>query len=247
MTNTRLIGGVEGFSPSSENRPYVGYKVVGIRNPTETDGVSLFGPHYSKKLYGISAGHSCPRHRWGRSFESCQCGFYAYTNVESAVKHWEKECRAASNLAIVEVVLSGDIVVCKNGYRATRQRITKVLFPNCWNCSEPGKFLVPHKAGSLVAACENCVTKYSLTQSSISFDVFEKKASLPKFKRISISSAGDIAHDIIEFFGLNKKEYTPEEHLAKLLESKDVFLLSEIANKLNVNIETLITEKFEDF
>lgn len=244
MTNTRLIGGVKGFSPSSENRPYIGYKVVGIRNPTATGEANFFGPHYSKKFYGVSADHSCPKHRWRKSFESCQCGFYAYINIESAVKHWHKECLRSSNLAIVEVVLSGDIVVCKNGYRATRQRITKILFPNCWNCSEPGKSLVPHKVGSLVAACENCVAQCALRDNAISFDVFAQKASLPKFKRLSVSSAGDISHEASEFFGLNEKKN--DEYLAKLLESKDVFMLSEIAKKLNVGIETIISKNFED-
>jgi hypothetical protein len=244
MTNTRLIGGVEKFSPSSENRPYVGYKVVGIRNPTGTGEVAFFGPHYSKKFYGVSADHSCPKHRWGKSFESCQCGFYAYTDIESAVKHWQKECLGASNLVIVEVVLSGDIVVCRNGYRATRQRITKILFSNCWNCSEPGESLVPHKAGSLVTACGNCVTKYALQGSAVSFDLFVEKASLPKFKRLTVSSAKDISHEAAEFFCLSEKK--DDDYLAKLLESKDVFLLSEIAAKLNDGIETIISEKFDE-
>lgn len=246
MTNTRLIGDVEGISPSSDNRPYVGYKVLGIRNPTATGEVSLFGPHYIKKLYGISSNHSCPKHRWRKSFESCQCGFYSYINVESAVKHWNKECLGSSNLAIVEVVLSGDIVLCKNGYRSTRQRVTKILFPNCWNCSEPGKSLVPHKLGSLVAACEDCVIKYSLAESSVSFDAFSQQASLPKFKRLSVSSATDINNEAFDFFRLKEEKNTPDEHLAQLLKSKDVFMLSEISKKLNAGIESIISEKFED-
>lgn len=246
MTNTRLIGNAEGFSPSSENRPYAGYKVVGIRNPTTAGEVSFFGPHYSKKIYGVSSSHSCPKHRWRKSFESCNCGFYAYTNVESAVKHWNKECLGSSNLAIVEAVLSGDVVVCKNGYRSTRQRVTKILFPNCWNCSEPGKSLVPHKAGSLVAACESCVTKYSLAESSSSFDSFAQKASLPKFKRLSVSSVRDISNEAFDFFRPNEKESTQDEYLAQLLKSKDVFTLSEISKKLNAGIESIISEKFED-
>lgn len=244
MTNTRLIGGVEKFSPSSENRPYVGYKVVGIRNPSATGEIAIFGPHYSKKAYGVSAEHSCPKHRWRKSFESCQCGFYAYTSIEAAIKHWNRECLRSSNLAIVEVVLSGDIVVCQNGYRATRQRITKILFSNCWNCSEPGVSLVPHKAGSLVAACQGCVSKFALQESAVGLDVFAQKASLPKFKRLTVSSAESIKQEALEFFAVGEEK--SDDYLAKLLESKDAFLLSEIAAKLNEGIETIISKQFDD-
>ena len=244
MTNTRLIGGVQGFSSSDENRPYTGYKVVGLRNPAASGEVEFFGPHYSKKLYGVSASHYCPKHRWRKSFASCSCGFYAYASVEAAVKHWRTECRRSSNLAVVEVVLSGDVVVCQNGYRSTRQRITKILFPNCWNCSEPGTRLVPHKAGSLVAACGECVARYSLGGNAMDFAAFADKASLPKFRKLVASSAADIAKEAPEFFGLNQKKN--EEYLAQILASKDVFMLSKIADQINSGIETIISESLED-
>ncbi len=74
--------------------------------------------------------------------ERCSCGFYAVSHQENATY----------NGVLVEVELSGKIIVAERGYRAQFLRVAAIHPPACWICQQPASALWPGTFGARVRA-----------------------------------------------------------------------------------------------
>ncbi len=63
--------------------------------------------------------------------ESCSCGFYAVSDPDNATYHG----------VLVEVELSGRVIVAERGYRAQFLRVAAIHPPHCWICQQPASAL----------------------------------------------------------------------------------------------------------
>jgi len=205
MTNTRYIGQVVSHQTTDRLSARIGYKVVGVWTGSEDGVMKVVPPHFSENSFDLSADSKCSGHK---DYASCSCGFYAYSTVESTISHWRNECGGFANLAIVQVALSGDVVVAENGYRASHQRIKRILMPHCWNCSAAGVRFVYHESKFLVAGCEAC----SANVNSISFADFATQHSPTGFNPVEVLSAADIGAEALNFLA-------PESHSEKAIEA----------------------------
>jgi hypothetical protein len=233
MTNTSFIGGVNRYSNSDKITPFVSYKVVSMLNPDEHGDVKIFGPHHSFHHYGFSDEALCSTKKPCTHFEDCSCGFYGYSLVEDAISHWEKQCEGKYDtaVALVQVAFSGKVTVCEKGYRASHQRIRKILFSSCCFCSRPGEMIAPHENGSLVPICDGCLGKISgkapkarfgkrknspaNSLKTWSFDEFSARHSPSGFRGIEIGSISDFSRVeyMREFFGVgNLFPFLPGEN-----------------------------------
>lgn len=153
MTNTHFIGKPE---PHAVDRLTArkGYKVVALRYNANTNTVETVSPHYPDVSFPLSADSVCAFNH--KDFIECPCGFYAYKTIDKAGIHWEQECRSFINFFVVEVALSGKVLVAENGYKASHQRITQVFLNNCWNCSGNSSGFALHDNGFLIPSCSKC-------------------------------------------------------------------------------------------
>lgn len=190
MTNTRYIGPVDHIAQIDRLQAHAGFKVVMITTPDEHGQIKLMGPHHYEAPYSFSADSNCSFKKHSHGFESCTCGFYSYKHAKDALKHWQNECGAFANQAIVRVALSQKVVVCENGFRSTHQRVTRISMPPCWNCNiNAGVFMVPHSAGFFVAGCSSCVGENpALLQDSYTFAEFSEKFSPSGYSRMEVNS-----------------------------------------------------------
>ena len=223
MTNTTFIGNDKSFADRDKLSAYKGYKVVALQSIG--DGKSkVVSPHHNAKGHELSDSSICWRDRdKHHTFEKCTCGFYSYDTVPDAEKHWSKVCGGYSNHVLVEVAVSGKVAVCEFGFRSSQQRIAKILFPSCWNCSNAGDRVVEHKSGYFVAACNNCLKKQRKVDAGYSFAEFSALNSLEGFAPLEVSSVSKFSgSDAEEFFNA-----LPEV----LVTDRIGFLLEELADK----------------
>lgn len=122
---------------------------VGVRRPFETahscddDGL-CYGPKATAKCaYGES--HSAPD-------EDCQCGFYAFRTDVPMPAH----TRPRTNQWLLEVRISGKVVVHENGYRAERQRVVSVSPPSRCACERGAPTVVVAQGRAVSALCVVC-------------------------------------------------------------------------------------------
>lgn len=153
MTNTNFIG--KTHTPTIDRlSARQGYKVVAFLYDEQNQSIRTVSPHYPEKSFPLSADSAC---RYGHTdFVECGCGFYAYKTAEQALQHWVKECHSIFNFYIIEVALSGQVIVADNGYKASHQRVTKIFMSKCWNCEKVGEGFALHDEGFLVTACFSC-------------------------------------------------------------------------------------------
>lgn len=226
MTNTSFIGAVGGGEQTVDRiSPHVGYKVVALK-VAKDDSIKIVGPHHSAKDFELSDNSQCKKNH--KSFENCSCGFYAYNNVTKAIGHWDAAVGGYSNMAIVEVALSGKVIVAEHGFRAEHQRITKVLMPRCWNCSNKGTALVKHSAGFMVTACDDCTVKFDIADDTISFEDFAAKVSPTGYKPIIVESCKNFTTDAENFLDPTKKMRDIKQIIDELQRKGDLLSLDEV-------------------
>lgn len=246
MTNTNYIGGVKSFSNNDKLTPYKGFKVVGLKVPKENEELEVVGPHYYAVPYTLSADSSCKK-KDKCDFSSCSCGFYSYANVESALKHWSNDCGGNANLPLVQVALSQKVVICENGYRASHQRIARILMPHCWNCPNPGSYMVAHESGLFVTGCDACMDKYpTIKASSLLFKDFAAKYTPKGVSEIEIYSAADLGKEAMGFLNPEHRIEKAREAIAALVDAKDVFALQTLANEIKVATDGLVASAFNE-
>lgn len=221
MTNTTFIGQVVGSQTADRLSAHIGYKVVGLWTGSEDGKIKLVPPHYHKDTFELSDESKCTGHK---DFSSCSCGFYAYDTIESALTHWKTSCGGYSNLAIIQVALSGHVVVAEHGFRASHQRTKRILMPHCWNCSAAGVNFIYHENKFLVAGCEVC----SEGIDSISFADFSAESSPQGFLPLEILSAADLGKEAEGFLAPETISATAKEAINKLVTLGRLDLLDEV-------------------
>lgn len=179
MTNTSFIGDVNRFSNNDKITPFISYKVVSMLNPNEHGEVKLQGPHHGKHHYGFSDEAQHGKNGACLNFETCSCGFYGYNLVEDALDHWKKQCSGHLDATpvLVQVAFSGKVTVCEKGYRASHQRVRKILFGGCCLCKNPSSMVAPHESGYMVPLCGDCFVEAPVQSASGVFR--SKKAQSP--------------------------------------------------------------------
>lgn len=264
MTNTSFIGEVNRFSNNDKITPFVSYKVVSMLAPDEHGDVKLYGPHHPKHRYGFSDAAVCKRNKPCTKFEKCSCGFYGYSDINDAITHWLIQCDGIDNspAAIVQVAFSGQVVVCEKGYRASHQRIQKVLLSGCCLCSKKADMLAPHNNGDIVPLCNNCAANEPVQPAkrlfgkgkisnerpaipAITFDDFVERQSPSGFSKMKIGSASYISEmeKVLSFFEIvpafqflpGDKSLIPgnfEEYLSKLNQKDMDKVLSMVSGEM---------------
>jgi hypothetical protein len=126
------------------------------------------------------------------NFLKCNCGFYAYRTTEAAGIHQQHETNSDNNI-VIEVALSGLVIIAEHGYRAERQRVARVIMGRCRQCfvkyaetfmaSEGESILVSTGFNNLMAVCNSCL---SSTKEEVSIVEVQEQAYYPD-------------HDMVEF------------------------------------------------
>lgn len=228
MTNTHYIGSEKNRLETDKLTAYKGYKVVALGSLGDGKA-SIVSPHYSDRVQAFADTAVCGRGRdkySSHDFGQCECGFYSYDTPEAVISHWKNACGGFSNHVLAEIAVSGKVVVCEHGYRSSQQRITKLLFPNCWNCNKPGTAIIEHESGYYVAGCTNCLDRYQATDAGISFQKFSEINSLDGFAPLEVSSGKFTPTKVTEFFtGMNPTLYSITRQLDELAGTGDLVAL----------------------
>ena len=162
-TNTRYIGHDTAWvTPQERLGGHVGYKVVSL--VPRNGRIRVQPPHHPERMFELSDESRCDMGMRRHNFAECSCGFYAYNGLDAGIAHWREVCTGAANDMLVEVVLSGSVIVAEHGYRATHQRLTRVFLPPCFSCGTRGEVLAYHASGYLVPACRNCTAGYRVLE-----------------------------------------------------------------------------------
>jgi len=227
LTNTRYIGNVTGGDESIDRiSARVGYKVAGLW--AGDDGkVKLVSPHYFTDKFELSDDSKCANGH--KKFGECSCGFYAYNDVTRAVRHWRSECGGYANFAVLQVGLSGSVVVAENGYRATHQRVKKILMPRCWSCDQAGTQFVYHENKFLVAGCD----KHAKGVRTLSFTDFAEQNSPEGFKPIEVLSAKSLSLEAEQFLAPEIMQERAVAIIDDLLRYNRIDLVDEIIRQAN--------------
>jgi hypothetical protein len=69
------------------------------------------------------------------SMAECSCGFHAYRDLASARAH----AQLTEASVLLEVVLSGEVVEHRRGFRASHQRVRAVILRSCEACPAPAR------------------------------------------------------------------------------------------------------------
>lgn len=202
----------------------------------------LCPPHYSDHILKLADVSSCLKGKKGNhDFASCTCGFYSYDSVEDALDHWKSVCGGFSNHVVVEIAVSGKVVVCEKGFRSTHQRITKIMFPRCWNCVNRGEKIAEHSKGYFIAGCVDCLTKVNALDSAYDFATFAELNRVEGFEPLKVGSFKDTVEDPYEFFtGMNHTVLKVSELLKKLAEEGNLVAIDEVLSMS----QNLLTEAF---
>lgn len=108
---------------------------------------------YTSYGFATSSLHSAPD--WG-----CDCGFYAYDNVQDAVEHTHDP-----STVLIKVVISGKYIRYQLGWRYAHQRVTEVIVGRCsagYGCSNPATAFI--KDGKHEAALEPVCLDHALVE-----------------------------------------------------------------------------------
>jgi hypothetical protein len=175
----------------------LGYKVVSFVFDKQDLGknVKLVPPHYRDNVFELSDNSKCPNSGRNHDITSCSCGFYAYNNIESAITHWTNASSRTANQVIVEVALSGEVIVAERGYRATHQRVTRLFLPHCYKCGNPADMFAYHETSYLAPAC----AAHGESNAHISFADFSKQNSPSGYTPLEVVPARNFSKDIDKF------------------------------------------------
>jgi hypothetical protein len=241
MTNTRYIGGVVDLNAQRDRlSPYYAYKVAAMFLNEEKGQVELVSPHYYDTHFSLSDDSRCKKGH--KDFASCSCGFYGYKDVEKAYTHWKDDSGAYSNMFIFQMAFSSSVVVAEHGYRATHQRVCRVLTPRCWNCANKGDGLILHSTSFFVPACNECAKGHDL----ITFDEFSLRYSPEGFKPIVIDSAQDIQKEAVPFLGGESLKLRALEAIDALLVGNNDFLVADISSLIQAKLAERATNSMND-
>jgi hypothetical protein len=150
-----------GIKESTSEIPILAYKVARLiwlpnQGPSfaPLNHASFYGAQIA---YGADADARCladPTFRsYGRSFAptphgpcpslNCSCGFYACTDLDML----------QGGEAILEVELSGRVIVCEHGYRAGHQRVIRAHLRGCFYCGRTPSTASFEPKGELLLRC----------------------------------------------------------------------------------------------
>lgn len=231
MTNTHYIGQVNNSDKVDRISPRLGYKVVALHFDKKGD-LKVVPPHFIENEFDFSADSECRTNH--KNFDNCSCGFYAYNNVPGVIDHWKNACGGYSNQVIVEVALSGDVVVAEKGYRASHQRIRRVVMPPCWNCEKnAGTTLLRHQQDFIVAGCDECVSSIKGLEGIISFNEFSEKYSPEGFAPVKVSSVKDFQTEALLLLMPEKTVNDVTDLIDKLVASGRLDLVDQIIGHAN--------------
>lgn len=174
--------------------PFLGYKIATLVH--KRGGVMFRGPHRRRLPYKQLDKSRClysfmPKH----DFESCSCGFYGYTTIARAAQHWAEYSEGSASCAIIEVAFSGEVEVCEEGYRASLQRVTRIILPPCYIChTNAGSKMVQDTHTTFASVCESCLEQKTHHKSSASrFEDFVVANSTQGYPLIKLASASNVA------------------------------------------------------
>lgn len=194
-------------------------------NPDERGDVKLYGPHHSHHNYGFSDEAVCSNNKPCTNFEGCSCGFYGYNLIDDALEHWRKQCSGEANVAsvLVQVAFSGKVVVCEKGYRASHQRVKKILLNRCCLCENTAEMITPHENGDMVPLCTGCFNSAKVKHTggffkkksnpverpaipALTFSEFAERHSPTGFNPMQLASIPEFEdkEKVNEFFGISK-------------------------------------------
>jgi hypothetical protein len=234
MTNTHYIGSEKQQVETDKLSAYHGYKVVALGSLGEGKA-DIVSPHFSQRKHAFADSSTCeagPSLKKVHDFANCQCGFYSYSVPSEVINHWKDACGGYSNHALVEIAASGKVAVCENGFRSSHQRITKILFHNCWNCGKKGEQIIQHSTGYYVAGCVDCLTKLDVLDASLSFDEFAKINSVEGYAPLVVGSMPYTADGVTEFFtGVNVRVAKINALLEELSSEGDLISIDKVLEK----------------
>lgn len=158
------------------DEPFRGYKYA---LPVMNRGRMVFRPMFNPGTYGVEADASCTLLQYattnwpGRKVTTivgdrphiaipdpgCTCGFYAWSRRpwtvamrrRDAVNRWRmrRKNEVLPSAAVLDVEMLGTVVVCSRGYRASRQRVMRVLMDQRCACCR--RLAVGFYAGTFVS------------------------------------------------------------------------------------------------
>lgn len=234
MTNTHYIGSEKEQVEKDKLSAYNGYKVVALGSLGDGKA-NIVSPHFSERKHGFADTSSCNLlggRKSSHNFATCHCGFYSYSTPSNVVSHWKDACGGYSNHVLVQIAVSGKVAVCENGYRSTQQRITKIIFPHCWNCSAKGERIIQHASGYFVAGCMVCLEKQDVLDSSLSFEDFSRINSLEGYAPLKVTSLIFDRDSVTEFFtGVNMKVLRINTLLEELAADNDLVSIDKVLEK----------------
>lgn len=238
MTNTHYIGALQDNVLREDSSPYNAYK-IGMFRWNKGKPV-LVPPHFYKNVTELNADSLCKKkHRTAEDFEACSCGFYGYYTVTGAAAHAE-EFNGGSNCFIMQVSLSGAVIVAEKGLKATHQRVKSIVVPECFKCDNLSTMLVDHKSRYMVGVCDSCAQ--SVEHPLVSFAEFSAAARIPGFSDISVLSSTFDPEQLEMLYG-NRDAIQKVMSGYKTLETRgDVISLLQMKIELDEVIARMSTE-----
>lgn len=186
MTNKKYIGTPTNITDSLT--PVVGYKAASLLMHLKTKYASVLPAHFSNQSFEFSDRCQCRKAaRKRHDFLACSCGFYAYKDLADASHHRHIQ----QGTLVFEVALSGAVVTAENGYKAERQRVTRIYANNCKYCPEEAYcFALPEIVKSpferLTTVCFAHALHLDLSQ-RIMFEEIAQKASYEGYPPVEIA------------------------------------------------------------
>jgi hypothetical protein len=156
-----------GLPEGREPRPLTGVKLagLGLERPYDLSTVHYVGvrPPFGDlhdcddtRCYGRTAHAVCAAGEAHEApGESCQCGFYAFRPDAPLGLHLEP--RAGQWL--LDVRLSGKVVVHEHGYRAQHQRVVGISPPTRCACQQGAPTIVLAQGRTISAVCVTCAAE----------------------------------------------------------------------------------------
>lgn len=188
MTNTRFIG--KPFTIEDSLSTVKGFKVVSIIQHAASQSLSLLPPHHQDSSFNFSDSCLCKKSdRKRHKFLKCDCGFYAYRTMSAAANH--QTCETDTDTStVIEVALSGLVVMAEHGFRAEKQRLTKIVMGDCRKCSGKNAETFVTVDGidkldasgfnNLIAVCHNC----SSSDKEVTMEEVQEQASYPDYESV---------------------------------------------------------------
>ena len=159
---------------SQQHEPLVGVKlaVLALARPYDLSTLHFAsvrnaddGPHQCRELcYGTFAEARCDAgHDHVAPHETCACGFYAFRPDAPMAQHLQPSSRHW----LLQVALSGKVVVHEHGYRGQHQRILNVTAPTGCVCQQGAPTLAVVRGRQVLALCVRCAAEAVATDGAL--------------------------------------------------------------------------------